>query len=423
MERTPSGTPTPEAFDRAVEDGMPYRVLLASFEPGLGNVYQPLWQIPSRRLVRGKRIGVTHRRSDGRLVFVKGVVDPTDRELLRNTALFLWRYLRNHVGVPQMLDYVVFTDCEALVTEGVDGADLLEWAICCGVLVYESRQDPYLAEADLVTASAASMLLGAASLPRSSRTDGMFTFDVSPRSRLVERLEQCDAAAYIPEAYAISVFARLADILLCAHRAGVAHRDVKAENVLIGMDGEVSLADWEFACSPAHATRCLGTLGYAPPEVLEDASVDACAEDVWALGVVFYACLVGALPFGSASYGGDAILAAQHAHARCMERRTPGVAFPDDRPISRLATETIRRMLTLQPAGRPTMADVRDGEWLRGVPVVPRLPVVAVRVRPLRPGAKPSPRHEKEQSGIRLFFARLREAVRGSRTPARIMRE
>ena len=84
-----------------------------------------------------------------------------------------------------------------------------------------------------------------------------------------------------------------------APRAGLIHRDVKPENVLIANDGRIKVADFGLAKAVSADTQhtatggvLIGTVSYLAPELVVDGRADARA-DVYAAGVVLYELLTG----------------------------------------------------------------------------------------------------------------------------------
>jgi serine/threonine protein kinase, bacterial len=100
--------------------------------------------------------------------------------------------------------------------------------------------------------------------------------------------------------------------LAVAHRAGLVHRDVKPENVLISDDGDVKIADFGLVRALAEAkitstSVILGTAAYLSPEQVASGDVGP-RSDVYSVGILAYELLTGVTPFG-----GDNALAVAYA--------------------------------------------------------------------------------------------------------------
>ncbi|MFD9356533.1 serine/threonine-protein kinase [Streptomyces sp. NPDC060031] len=218
-----------------------------------------------------------------------------------------------------------------------------------------------------------------------------------------------------PEA-AVAIVADVADALAAAHAAGVVHRDVKPENVLLDMQGPLGpggahpalLTDFGVAKlidSPrrtsagrpsAPTTRIIGTPDYLAPEIVEGLPPRA-AVDIYALATVLYELLAGFTPFGGGHPG--AVL-----RRHVTETVVPLPGIPDElwqlmvqclakAPASRLrASELSARLRDLLPllAGMPPLDvdEPDDAEPEQGSSEEPAADPVRRRgVVPLVPGS------------------------------------
>ncbi|MEP6944843.1 MAG: protein kinase [Acidobacteriota bacterium] len=112
----------------------------------------------------------------------------------------------------------------------------------------------------------------------------------------------------------LDIAGQAASALAAAHAAGIVHRDVKPENIMIRRDGILKVLDFGLAKLSAPTVEddesgreaatmfktepgmVMGTLHYMSPEQARGVKVDA-ATDIWSLGVIIYEMSTGKLPF------------------------------------------------------------------------------------------------------------------------------
>ena len=152
--------------------------------------------------------------------------------------------------------------------------------------------------------------------------------------------------------------------LSAAHQAGIVHRDVKPENVLIAPDGRVKVVDFGLARASAamQQTRAgviIGSVAYIAPEQVTGAVTDA-RTDVYAAGIMAFEMMTGRQP-----YTGETPLAVAYAH---VNSDVPAVADLVA-GIPPAVDQLVRAATSRDPQQRPSNADVflRAVRTLRGV--------------------------------------------------------
>jgi eukaryotic-like serine/threonine-protein kinase len=138
---------------------------------------------------------------------------------------------------------------------------------------------------------------------------------------------------------ALSILQPVLAALSAAHTAGLVHRDVKPENVLLADDGRVKVADFGLARAAANleatsATTLIGTVAYLAPEQVIRGIADP-RSDVYAAGIMLFEMLTGRPPY----HGGETAIsvALRHAHEDVPPPSTlaPGTPAAVDDLVSR----------------------------------------------------------------------------------------
>lgn len=112
--------------------------------------------------------------------------------------------------------------------------------------------------------------------------------------------------------------------LAAAHAAGLIHRDVKPENVLIADDGRIKVGDFGLARAVTATTSTgslIGTVAYLAPELVLGQAADA-RSDIYSAGVMLYEMLTGAQP-----YSGEVPIQVAYQHVN-TELPAPSAAAP-----------------------------------------------------------------------------------------------
>jgi eukaryotic-like serine/threonine-protein kinase len=170
---------------------------------------------------------------------------------------------------------------------------------------------------------------------------------------------------WLPWQEALAVIDPVLAGLSAAHQAGLVHRDVKPENVLITDDGRVKVVDFGLARASAavgntRAGMIIGSVAYISPEQVTGAPSDA-RSDVYAAGIVLFEMLTGRQPFT-----GETPLTVAYMHVNA-----------DVPPVSSLVggippgvDQLVRAATSRDPRLRPTdaAAFLRATRALRGMP-------------------------------------------------------
>jgi len=144
------------------------------------------------------------------------------------------------------------------------------------------------------------------------------------------------------------------------HATGVAHRDLKPQNILVSDNDSIKICD--FGLSKMYDNgdaqfvleTCCGSPEYVAPEVLDCKPYDK-SVDIWAIGVITYVLLTGCFPFWDKQ------------HARLYEKiRKVEYIWPTNSLISPQARHLVSHLLVRTPEQRYTANECMEHPWLSG---------------------------------------------------------
>ncbi|OIT21163.1 PREDICTED: phosphoenolpyruvate carboxylase kinase 1-like [Nicotiana attenuata] len=121
--------------------------------------------------------------------------------------------------------------------------------------------------------------------------------DLCPNNDLYERI----STGPLSERAAANILVQLISAINHCHKMGVAHRDIKPDNILFDSQDRLKLADfgsaeWFVGCEGGLMSGVVGTPYYVAPEVLMGKEYNE-KVDVWSAGVILYIMLSGVPPF------------------------------------------------------------------------------------------------------------------------------
>jgi len=230
-------------------------------------------------------------------------------------------------------------------------------------------------------------------------------------------LEHIQRRKFFTESEGSTIVRNLAEAIQFLHRRGIAHRDVKPDNVLcVSSDQteEVKLCDFDLCSDPSYSLEQLstpylstpvGSLEYMAPEVvntfIEDDYSDYDSDldddslrynkkcDLWSLGVIAYILMCGYPPF-QADCGGDCGWDFGESCPACQELLFTNIkqcrlVFPHQHwaGISAQAKDLIMKLLVKDSAARLTAEQVLSHPWItsQGSAMVLHTPIMLSKHR------------------------------------------
>jgi len=195
----------------------------------------------------------------------------------------------------------------------------------------------------------------------------------------------------LDEVVARTMLTQILDGLKYMHNLNVVHRDIKLENVLLDQDGSVKLVDFGFSAYVKDKSLKIfcGTPSYMAPEIIKRKEYQGKPVDVWSLGVVLYAMVVGRFPFSGKSYS--------ELYRNVL---TGQFKLPDQ--LSSGVRDLIGKMLVLDPATRWNLNQIETHPWLTLTALSPKHTPSASKVELV---ISPDPRDDFDESVIKKLVS------------------
>jgi serine/threonine protein kinase len=160
-------------------------------------------------------------------------------------------------------------------------------------------------------------------------------------------------------------FKGILEAIAACHRAGVAHCDIKLDNVLLDAQFQVKLADFGLAIAMGTGESnwaFRGTPVYMAPEIHARRPYDGFAVDVFALGVCLFVMLTRTCPFKSAT-SSDAhysLFLKDNARYWQMYSQLTNLTISPD------FSNLVNSLLSLDPAHRLSLSEIISHPWMQG---------------------------------------------------------
>ena len=165
-------------------------------------------------------------------------------------------------------------------------------------------------------------------------------------------LDYINARGHLHEAVAQRFFIDFTKAMISCHGAGIVHRDLKCENLLLDRNYRIKVSDFGFATkvNGQNLETYCGSYAYAAPEVILGTPYDGEKSDIWSMGVILYAMVVGRLPFKDTDV------------KTLLSEIGRNLTFPAQ--VTEECRSLIRSTLTFNQHDRPTLLCIQQHQWV-----------------------------------------------------------
>lgn len=145
------------------------------------------------------------------------------------------------------------------------------------------------------------------------------------------------------------------------HSKGIVHRDLKPENILVGDNLDLYIADFGYATykNIKNLKEYCGTKVYMAPEITEQKAYDGKKADIFSLGVILFVIVLCKFPFSQAKKG-------EYYYQLIIDEKYEEYwNLTKDFDISDDFKDLTMKMLSYNPANRPSIEEIKDHPWMK----------------------------------------------------------
>ena len=179
------------------------------------------------------------------------------------------------------------------------------------------------------------------------------TYLVMDMAERGDLLDYINSKKYLSEQVARQFFTDLVNGISKCHEMNVVHRDLKCENLLLDSQLRVKIADFGFARkhSGKNLETYCGSFAYAAPEVILGDPYNGEKADIWSMGVILHAMVVGRLPFKDSDV------------KTLLSQISTRLIFPSR--LSEEVKDLIGKILTFNPSDRLSLDSIKAHSWMQ----------------------------------------------------------
>ena len=166
------------------------------------------------------------------------------------------------------------------------------------------------------------------------------------------------------EKYSKVIFHKILKGVQAFHNAGICHRDLKLENILLDKDYNPKICDFGFATyNTGNLSNYLGTQNYSAPEILSHKEYDGYKADIFSLGVILFHLVACKPCFAFAHIKNDLYKLIAIKHYKLFWDKIWKII----KGVSKEFKNLYNKMIAYKPYERPNIEEILNHEWMKEI--------------------------------------------------------